>query len=88
MKIMASDSSGGLHYSGDVTEEISDSLLTFSNPHSQRVGPRWVRGEMFFAMPLGIVHIGPQQRGPVDGRDSGKGDSRWNCANGLGQYYR
>ena len=36
---MASDSSGGLHYSGDVTVEITDPLLTFSNPHGQRVGP-------------------------------------------------
>ena len=47
---MASDSSGGLHYSGDVTVEITDPQLTFSNPHGQRVGPRWVRGEMVFAM--------------------------------------
>ena len=36
---MASDSSGGLHYSGDVTVEITDQLLTFSNPQGQRVGP-------------------------------------------------
>ncbi len=34
MKIMASDSSGGLHYSGDVTEEIRDPLLTYTNPHN------------------------------------------------------
>ena len=53
---MASDSSGGLFYSGDVTEEISDPLLTYSNPHGQRVGPRWVRGEMVFAMPSGVIH--------------------------------
>ena len=32
---MASDSSGGLHYSGDVTVEITDPQLTFSNPHVQ-----------------------------------------------------
>ena len=42
---MASDSSEGLHYSGDVTEEIRDPQLTYTNPHGQRVGPRWVRGE-------------------------------------------
>ena len=59
---MASDSSGGLHYSGDVTVEINDPQLTFSNPHGQRVGPRWVRGEMVFAMPAGIVHIDPEKQ--------------------------
>ncbi len=59
---MTSDSSGGLHYSGDVTEEISDSRLTFSNPHGQRVGPRWVRGEVVFAMPFGIVHVDPEKQ--------------------------
>ena len=59
---MARDSSGGLHYSGDVTEEIRDSQLTYSNPHGQRVGPRWVRGEMVFAMPAGIVHIDPEKQ--------------------------
>ena len=59
---MASDSSGGLHYSGDVTVEITDPLLTFSNPHGQRVGPRRVRGEMVFAMPAGIVYIDPEKQ--------------------------
>ncbi len=59
---MSSDSSGGLHYSGDVTEEINDPLLTYSNPHGQRVGPRWVRGEIVFAMPAGIVHIDPEKQ--------------------------
>ena len=58
---MACDSSGGLHYSGDVTVEITDPLLTFSNPHGQRVGPRRVRGEMVFAMPAGIVYIDPEK---------------------------
>ena len=59
---MASDSSGGLHYSGDVTEEISEPQLTYTNPHGQRVGPRWVHGKMVFAMPAGIVHIDPEKQ--------------------------
>ena len=59
---MASDSSGGLHYRGDVTEEIRDSQLTYTNPHGQRVGPRWVRGEMVFAMPAGIVRVDPEKQ--------------------------
>ncbi|MFP6636583.1 MAG: hypothetical protein VCB79_11760 [Dehalococcoidia bacterium] len=36
--------------------------MTFSNPHGHRVGPRWVRGEMVFAMPAGIVHIDPEKQ--------------------------
>ena len=62
MKIKARDSSGGLHYSGDVIEEIRDPQLTYTNPHGQRVGPRWVRGEMVFAMPAGIIHIDPEKQ--------------------------
>jgi len=59
---MATDSSGGLHYSRDETEEVRDSLLTYSNPHGQRVGPRWVRGEVVYAMPFGIVHVDPEKQ--------------------------
>ena len=59
---MATDSSGGLHYSRDETEEVRDSNLTYSNPHGQRVGPRWVRGEVVYAMPFGIVHIDPEKQ--------------------------
>jgi hypothetical protein len=56
------DSSGGLHYSRDTTEPIAASELTYSNPHHQRVGPRWVRGEIVFALPCGIVHIDPARQ--------------------------
>ena len=59
---MATDSSGGLHYTRDVTEGIEDPLLTYSNPHGQRVGPRWVRGEVVFAMPAGIIYIDPEKQ--------------------------
>lgn len=56
---MASDSTDGLHYSRDVTEEIRDKDFIFTNPHNQPVGGRWVRGERVFAMPQGVIHIDP-----------------------------
>jgi len=59
---MASDSTGGLHYSHDVTEEIRDTDFTFTNPHNRRVGPRRVRGERVFAMPQGVIHIDPEKQ--------------------------
>jgi hypothetical protein len=59
---MVRDSSGGLHYSRDVTEQVEAAQLRYSNPHGQRVGPRWVRGEVVFAMPLGIVHVDPTKQ--------------------------
>jgi hypothetical protein len=43
---MASEGSGGLHYTRDVTEAVTAPGITYSNPHGQRVGPRWVRGEL------------------------------------------
>jgi hypothetical protein len=51
--------SGGLFYSRDATAAVEEAQLTYSNPHGQRVGPRWVRGEIVFAMPLGIVNVDP-----------------------------
>ena len=36
--MMAADTSGGLHYSGDVTEAICGPQLAYSNPHGQRAG--------------------------------------------------
>jgi hypothetical protein len=59
---MAADSTGGLHYSRDVTEPIEDPGLQYSNPHHQRVGPRWVRGEVVFAMPCGVVHVDAERQ--------------------------
>lgn len=56
------DSSGGLHYSRDTTEPIEAPELRYSNPHHQRVGPRWVRGEVVFAMPCGVVYVDPQRQ--------------------------
>ncbi len=53
-------SSGGLHYSRDETAGVHEPQLDYSNPHGQRVGPRWVRGEVVFAMPLGIVNVDPE----------------------------
>ncbi len=53
-------SSGGLHYSRDETAGVREPQLDYSNPHGQRVGPRWVRGEVVFAMPLGIVNVDPE----------------------------
>ena len=58
---MVSDSSGGLHYTRDVTEPVNAPGITYSNPHHQRVGPRWVRGEIVYAMPLGVVQVDPEQ---------------------------
>ncbi|MQA00730.1 MAG: hypothetical protein GEU80_15635 [Dehalococcoidia bacterium] len=58
---MTSDPTGGLHYSRDDRDPVSAPELTYSNPHRQRVGPRWVRGEVVWAMPLGIVHVEPEQ---------------------------
>ncbi|CAN5668100.1 hypothetical protein BH23CHL2_BH23CHL2_22560 [soil metagenome] len=57
---MATDSSGGLHYSRDDLDPVQTDELTYSNPHQQRVGPRWVRGEVVWGMPLGIVQIDPE----------------------------
>jgi hypothetical protein len=54
---MAEDSSGGLHYTRDLTDPISTPEFQYSNPHHQRVGPRWVRGEVVYALPLGILNI-------------------------------
>ena len=51
--------SGGLFYSRDDTDAVDEAQLTYSNPHGQRVGPRWVRGEVVFAMPLGAVNVDP-----------------------------
>ncbi len=58
---MAQDASGGLHYTRDITDPVQAIELEYSNPHHQRVGPRWVRGEIVYAMPCGIVHIDPSQ---------------------------
>jgi hypothetical protein len=58
---MVSDSSGGLHYTRDVTDPVNAPGITYSNPHHQRVGPRWVRGEIVYAMPLGVVQIDPEK---------------------------
>jgi hypothetical protein len=59
---MATDSSGGLHYTRDETGPVHAPELDYSNPHHQRVGPRWVRGEVVYAMPLGVLHIDPAQQ--------------------------
>ena len=40
---MTNDPTGGLHYSRDDRGPVNEPELTYSNPHSQRVGPRWVR---------------------------------------------
>jgi hypothetical protein len=58
---MVSDASGGLHYTRDVTEPVNAPGITYSNPHGQRVGPRWVRGEIVYAMPLGVVQVDPER---------------------------
>jgi hypothetical protein len=58
---MTTDPTGGLHYTRDDRDPIAAPELTYSNPHGQRVGPRWVRGEVVWAMPLGIVHVDPEQ---------------------------
>ncbi len=50
-------SSGGLHPRRDDTGPVATEELTDSNPHHQRVGPRWVRGEIVQAMPCGVIHI-------------------------------
>ena len=52
---------GGLFYSRDDTDSVDEPQLAYSNPHKQRVGPRWVRGEVVFAMPLGIVNVDPEK---------------------------
>ena len=56
---MSQDLSGGLHYSRDDRDPVDTAELGYSNPHQQRVGPRWVRGEVVWGMPLGIVDIDP-----------------------------
>jgi len=58
---MTSDPSGGLHYSRDDRGPVETPELTYSNPHGQRVGPRWVRGEVVWAMPLGVVTVDPER---------------------------
>lgn len=58
---MVRDSSGGLFYSRDDTAAVEEDQLAYSNPHGQRVGPRWVRGEVVFAMPLGVIKVDPAQ---------------------------
>ncbi len=58
---MTQDATGGLHYSRDERGPVAAPELTYSNPHQQRIGPRWVRGEVVWAMPLGIVHVDPAQ---------------------------
>lgn len=58
---MTTDPTGGLHYSRDDRDPVATPELTYSNPHGQRVGPRWVRGEIVWAMPLGIVHVDPAE---------------------------
>jgi hypothetical protein len=37
------ESSGGLHYTRDATDSVEEPGLSYSNPHSQRVGPRWAK---------------------------------------------
>ena len=61
MSLVSGDLSGGLHYSRDDTDPVQADEITYSNPHHQRVGPRWVRGDVVWGMPLGIVHIDPDQ---------------------------
>lgn len=56
---MVRDSSGGLFYTRDAMDPVQEAQLSYSNPHGQRVGPRWVRGEVVFAMPLGVVSVDP-----------------------------
>jgi hypothetical protein len=58
---MVRDSSGGLFYTRDATDPVEATQLNYSNPHGQRVGPRWVRSEIVFAMPLGIVNVDPER---------------------------
>ena len=58
---MAHDLTAGLHYSRDDRDAVNAPELTYSNPHQQRVGPRWVRGEVVWGMPLGIVTIDPEK---------------------------
>lgn len=58
---MTSDPTGGPFYSRDDRDAVGTPELTYSNPHRQRVGPRWVRGEVVWAMPLGVVHVDPAQ---------------------------
>lgn len=53
---------GGLHYSRDLTDPVHVPGYDYTNPYKQRVGPRWVRGEVVYAMPLGIVHIDPSEQ--------------------------
>jgi len=58
---MSRDPSGGLHYSRDDRAPVAVPELDYSNPHQQRVGPRWVRGDIVWGMPLGIVEIDPEK---------------------------
>jgi hypothetical protein len=58
---VTTDPTGGLHYTRDDRDPVATAELTYSNPHGQRVGPRWVRGEVVWAMPLGVVHVDPAQ---------------------------
>lgn len=59
---MAQDSSGGLHYSRDATDPVDTPEFRYTNPHKQRVGPRWVRGEVVWALPMGIIHVDSEKQ--------------------------
>ena len=59
---MTTDSTGGLHYSRDETAGVHEPQLEYSNPHGRHVGPCWVRGEIVFAMPQGIIHVDPDKQ--------------------------
>ena len=52
---MAEDSSGGLLYARGCLRGECTSELQYSNPCHQRVGPRWVQGDVVYGMPMGIV---------------------------------
>jgi hypothetical protein len=58
---MVIDASGGFHYTRDVTDPVNAPGISSSHPHHQRVGPRWVRGEIVYAMPLGVVQVDPEK---------------------------
>ncbi|MGH2457849.1 MAG: hypothetical protein ACRDIY_03170 [Chloroflexota bacterium] len=59
---MAHDPTGGLHYTRDLTDPVHEPGYDYTNPYKQRVGPRWVRGEIVYALPLGIIHVDPERQ--------------------------
>jgi len=59
---MAKDGTGGLHYTPDHLGEVQTEALADTNPHHQRVGPRWVRGGLVYALPCGVIHIDPSKQ--------------------------